>query len=102
MQLYTTDFITGKNIETIGLVTGGSTTTKHVGQDFKAIVKSLVGGEIKVYSKMLDDAQASATLKMIEDAVEMEADAIISVGYSIASIEGSSKVLAYGTAVKFV
>ena len=102
MQLYTTDFITGKNMETIGLVTGGATTTKNVGQDFGASVRKLVGGEVKAYSQMLDDTQANATLKMIEDAKQMGADAIISVGYTIASIEGSSKLLAFGTAVKFV
>ena len=102
MQLYTTDFITGKNIETIGLVTGGATTTKHLGQDFGAAMRKIVGGEVKAYSKMLDETQAQATLSMIEDAKHMGADAIIAVSYSIASIEGSSKLLAFGTAVKFV
>ena len=102
MQLYTTDYITGKNLETIGLVTGGATTTKHLGQDFGAAVRKLVGGEVKAYSRMLDEAQAQATLNMMEDAKHMGADAIVSVGYSIASIEGSSKLLAFGTAVKFV
>ncbi|MCL2376423.1 MAG: YbjQ family protein [Defluviitaleaceae bacterium] len=102
MQLYTTDFITGKNIETIGLVTGGAVQTKHLGQDFMAGVRKLVGGEVGVYSRMQDEAQANATLDMMEDAKAMGADAIICVRYSIASIAGSSKVLACGTAVKFV
>jgi len=102
MQLYTTDFITGKNIETIGLVTGGAVQTKHVGKDFMAGVRKLVGGEVSVYSQMQDEAQAQATLDMMEDAKNMGADAIICIRYSIASIEGSSKLLAFGTAVKFV
>lgn len=102
MQLYTTDFITGKNIETIGLVTGGAVITKHLGKDFLAGVRKIVGGEVAVYSRMQDEAQAQATLDMMEDAKQMGADAIIAIGYSIASIEGSSKLLAYGTAVKFV
>ena len=102
MQLYTTDFITGKNIETIGLVTGGAVITKHLGRDFLAGVRKIVGGEVTVYSRMQDEAQAQATLDMMEDAQQMGADAIIAIGYSIASIEGSSKLLAYGTAVKFV
>ena len=102
MQLYTTDFITGKNIETIGLVTGGAVQTKHIGNDFMAGVRKLVGGEVSVYSKMQDEAQAQATLDMMEDAKDMGADAIICIRYSIASIEGSSKILAFGTAVKFV
>ena len=100
MQLYTTDFVTGKNIETIGLVTGGAVITKHIGKDFLAGVRKIVGGEVAVYSKMQDEAQA--TLDMMEDATRMGADAIICIRYSIASIEGSSKLLAYGTAVKFV
>jgi len=102
MQLYTTDFVSGKNIQTIGLVTGGAVQTKHLGQDFKAGVRKLIGGEVNVYSKMQDEAQAQATLDMMEDAKEMGADAIICVRYSIASIAGSSKILASGTAVKFV
>jgi len=102
MQLYTTDFITGKNIETIGMVTGGAVQTKHLGRDFMAGVRKLVGGEVLVYTQMQDEAQAQATLNMLEDAQRMGADAIICIRYSIASIEGSSKVLAYGTAVKFV
>ena len=102
MQLYTTDFITGKNIETIGMVTGGAVQTKHVGQDFMASVRKLVGGEVNVYSRMQDEAQAQATLDMMEDAKNMGADAIICIRYSVASIAGSSKLLAFGTAVKFV
>ena len=102
MQLYTTAFITGKNIETIGLVTGGAVQTKHLGKDFMAGVRKIVGGEVSIYSNMQDEAQAQATLDMMEDAKNMGADAIICVGYSIASIEGSSKILAFGTAVKFV
>ena len=102
MQLYTTDFITGKNIETIGLVTGGAVQTKHIGKDFMAGMRKLAGGEVTVYSKMQDEAQAQATLAMAEDAKAMGADAIICIRYSIASIEGSSKLLAFGTAVKFV
>ena len=102
IQLYTTDFVTGKNIETLGLVSGGAVQTKHIGKDVLAGVRKLVGGEVTVYSKMQDEAQAQATMDMIEDAKSMGADAIISVRFGIASIEGSSKVLAYGTAVKFV
>jgi uncharacterized protein YbjQ (UPF0145 family) len=102
MQLFTTDYITGKNIETIGLATGGATTTKHLGNDIGASLRKLVGGEVKAYSRMLDETQAQATLNMIEDAKQMGADAIVAVRYSIASIEGSSKLLAFGTAVKFV
>jgi len=102
MQLYTTDFITGKNFETIGMVTGGAVQTKHLGQDFRAVGRKLIGGEVTVYSRMLDEAQGQATLDMMEDAKEMGADAIICIRYSAASIEGSSKILAYGTAVRFV
>jgi len=61
-----------------------------------------VGGEVNVYSRMQDGAQAQATLDMMEDAKEMGADAIICIRYSIASIAGSSKLLAFGIAVKFV
>ena len=102
MQLYTTDFITGKNLETIGMVTGGAVQTKHLGKDFMAVARKIVGGEVAVYSQMQDEAQAQATLDMMEDAQNMGADAIICIRYSVASIEGSSKIMAFGTAVKFV
>jgi uncharacterized protein YbjQ (UPF0145 family) len=102
MNLYTTDFITGKNIETIGMVTGGAVQTKNIGQDFRAGIRKLVGGEVTTYSKMQDEAQAQATLDMMEDAKAMGADAIICIRYSIGTIAESSKVFAFGTAVKFV
>jgi len=102
MQLYTTDFVSGKNVETLGMVTGGAVQTKHLGQDFRALGRKLIGGEVTVYSKMQDEAQAQATQDMIEDAQAVGADAIICVRYAIASIAESSKVLAFGTAVKFV
>jgi uncharacterized protein YbjQ (UPF0145 family) len=102
MQLNTTDFVSGRNIETIGLVTGGAVITKNVGQDFIAGVRKIVGGEVSQYSRMQDEAQVQATLSMMEDAKEMGADAIICIRYSIGSIEGSSKLLAFGTAVKYV
>ena len=102
MQLYTTDFITGKNITTIGMVKGAAVQTKHVGKDFVASFKKIAGGEVSEYSQMLEESQAKATLNLINEAQRLGADAVVGIRYSIASLEGSSMTLAAGTAVKVV
>ncbi|NLY43419.1 MAG: YbjQ family protein [Clostridiaceae bacterium] len=102
MILVNTDFITGKELETLGLVRGSTIQSKHLGKDILAGLKTLVGGELKAYSEMLNEARAIATKRMIQEAEKLGADAIINVRYSSSSVmQSAAEVLAYGTAVRF-
>ena len=102
MILVNTDYITGKELEMLGLVKGSTIQSKHIGKDIGASFKTLVGGELQAYTQMLDEARALATKRMVAKAEELGADAIINVRYSSASVmQGAAEVLAYGTAVCF-
>ena len=102
MLLVTTDKIEGKEIkETIGIVRGEIVQSKHLGKDFMAGVKTLVGGEIKGYTEIISEARQLATERMINEAKGIGADAIIGVRYgSTAVMQGAAEIIAYGTAVK--
>ena len=103
MKIYTTNYITGKNLETLGLVEGSTVQSKHIGRDIAASFKTIVGGELKGYTEMMNDARKKATDRMIEKAEALGADAIICVRYaSSAVMDGAAEVMAYGTAVKFI
>ena len=103
MKIYTTDYITGKNLETLGLVEGSTVQSKHIGRDLAASFKTIVGGELKGYTEMMNEARKVATARMIEQAEAMGADAIIAVRYfSSAVMDGAAEIMAYGTAVKFI
>ncbi len=103
MKLYTTDYITGKQFETLGLVEGSTVQSKHIGRDIAASFKTIVGGELKGYTEMMNDARKKATARMIEQAEMMGADAIVCVRYaSSAVMDGAAEIMAYGTAVKFI
>ncbi len=102
MILVNTDFISGKEIETITLVKGSTIQAKHVGKDFMAGLKTIVGGEIHGYTEMMNEARAIATKRMVQDAESYGADAIINVRYATSQVmQGAAEVMAYGTAVKF-
>ena len=103
MKIYTTDDITGKNLETLGLVEGSTVQSKHIGRDLAASFKTIVGGELKGYTEMMNEARKVATARMIEQAEAMGADAIIAVRYSSSAVmDGAAEIMAYGTAVKFI
>ncbi len=103
MILVNTDYINGKEIEMLGLVKGSTIQTKNVGHDITQSFKTLVGGELKAYNDMMNDARALATKRMVQEAESLGADAIVNVRYSTSSImAGAAEVMAYGTAVKFV
>ena len=103
MILATTETITGKNCETIGLVSGNTIQSKHMFSDMGQGFKTIVGGELKSYTEMMNKSRAIATQRMIEQAEQMGADAIVCVRYTSASVmQQAAEVLAYGTAVKFV
>ncbi|MDR0522149.1 MAG: YbjQ family protein [Planctomycetaceae bacterium] len=102
MILVNTDFITGEELETLGLVKGSTIQSKNLGRDITQALKSLFGGELKTYTKMMDEARALATERMTEDAKKLGADGIVNIRYASASVtHNAAEVIAYGTAVKF-
>lgn len=103
MILVTTDYITGKELEMLGLVRGSTIQTKNIGKDLGQMLKTVVGGELKAYNEMMNEARALATKRMTEEAEKLGADAIVNIRYvSAAVMQGAAEVIAYGTAVKFV
>ena len=103
MKLYNIDYIPGQNIEALGLVRGAVVQSKNFGKDFMAGMKTLVGGEIKGYTEMLNEARAIATKRMVDEAEALGADAVVNVRYgSSAIMQGAAEIVAYGTAVKIV
>lgn len=102
MKLLSINHIPGAEYEALGIVKGAVVQTKNFGKDFMAGMKTLVGGEIKGYTEMLNEARAIATKRMVDEAEELGADAVIGVTYgSSAVMQGAAEVIAYGTAVKF-
>lgn len=103
MILVNTDYISGKELEMLGLVKGSTIQSKHIGKDITQSFKTLVGGELKAYNDMMNEARALATKRMVAEAEAMGADAIVNIRYASASVmAGAAEVMAYGTAVRFV
>ena len=103
MILVNTDFISGKDIQTLSIVKGSMIQTKHLGKDIMAGFKTIVGGELTGYSEMINEARALATKRMVEEAEELEADGVINIRYASSMVmQGAAEMLVYGTAVKFV
>lgn len=101
MKLLSINYIPGTEFEALGIVKGAVVQTKNFGKDFMAGMKTLVGGEIKGYTEMLNEARAIATKRMVDEAEALGADAVIGVTYgSSAVMQGAAEVIAYGTAVK--
>lgn len=102
MLLLNIDHIPGKEIEALSIVKGTVVQAKNFGKDFMAGMKTLVGGEIEGYTQMLNEARQLATKRMVDEATELGADAVISIRYTSASImQGAAEITAYGTAVKY-
>ena len=102
MIVVTTEFITGKELETLTLVKGSTVHSKNIGKDIMSSLKTIVGGEIKDYTEMMNEARAIATKRMIDEAQTLGADAVVCVRYSSSNVmQGASELMAYGTAVKF-
>lgn len=103
MILVNTDFITGKNIETLSIVKGSTIQSKHMGKDIMSGLKTMVGGELTSYTEMMNEARAIATKRMVAEAEALGADGIVNIRYaSSAVVQGAAEVIAYGTAVKFI
>jgi uncharacterized protein YbjQ (UPF0145 family) len=103
MKLVSIDTYPGKEIEVLGMVKGTIVQTKNVGRDFMAGMKTLVGGEIVGYTEMLNEARQIATKRMVDEAEQLGADAVIGIKFvSSMVMQGAAEILAYGTAVKFI
>lgn len=103
MILVNTNYITGKTLETIALVKGSTIQSKNIGRDITQSFKTIIGGELKAYTEMMNEARDLATDRMIKEAEKLQADAIINVRYTTSSVvQGAAEILVYGTAVKFI
>ena len=102
MILVNTDYISGKELEMLGLVKGSTIQSKNIGHDITQGLKTIVGGELEAYNEMMNDARALATKRMVAEAEKMGADAVVNIRYASSAImQGAAEVIAYGTAVKF-
>ena len=103
MLLLNIDYIPGKEFEVLSLVKGTVVQSKNFGKDFMAGMKTLVGGEIVGYTEMLVEARQIATKRMVDEAEEMGADAVLNIRYGSSSImQSAAEIVAYGTAVKYI
>ena len=103
MILVNTDYISGKELEMLGIVKGSTIHSKHIGKDISQAFKTLVGGELTAYNEMMNEPRAIATKRMVAEAEAMGADAIVNIRYASAAVmQGAAEVIAYGTAVKFI
>ncbi|MFZ5966637.1 MAG: YbjQ family protein [Bacillota bacterium] len=102
MILVNSNEIAGKEIvETLSLVKGSTIRAKHIGKDIVAGLRHIVGGELKEYTEMIEEARKIATGKMVKEAEDLGADAVISVRFSTTAVmQGAAEIMIYGTAVK--
>ena len=102
MVIVNTDYIAGKELEMLGKVKGSTIQSKNIGHDIGQGFKTLVGGELKSYTEMMNEARALATSRMVEEAEKLGADAVVNVRFASAAVmAGAAEVMAYGTAVRF-
>jgi len=102
MNISTTDNIPGKIItESLGIARGSTVRTRNAVKDIMAALKNIIGGEVSEYTKLQADAREEALQRMITDAENLGADAIVCVRFQTSvMMAGASELLAYGTAVK--
>ncbi|MFP3953252.1 MAG: YbjQ family protein [Candidatus Bipolaricaulota bacterium] len=102
MRLSTTGNIVDREIEeTLGLVRGNTIRARNVGRDILAGLRNIIGGEIKDYTQMLSDAREEAISRMVDEANDLGADAVIEVRFTTSqTMGGAAEILVYGTAVK--
>lgn len=102
MTILNIDHIPGKEVEALGLVKGSVVYSKNFGRDFLSAMKTLVGGEITDYTKMLEEARQIAIGRMVKDAETQGADAVLNLRFASSSVmQGAAEVIAYGTAVRY-
>ncbi|MBR1765419.1 MAG: YbjQ family protein [Bacteroidales bacterium] len=102
MKLVSVETLQGCNYEELGVVTGSTIQSKNMFSDLGQGLKSIVGGELKSYTGMMERAREQATQRMVDQAVKMDADAIIGLRYTTSAIMAqAAEVLVYGTAIKY-
>ncbi|PIN93572.1 hypothetical protein COU54_02745 [Candidatus Pacearchaeota archaeon CG10_big_fil_rev_8_21_14_0_10_31_24] len=103
MIVTSTETVPGKNIKKVlGVVKGSTVRAKNIGRDILAGFKNMIGGEIKSYTDLLSQAREEAYNRMVNEANNLEADAIVNVRFMTSAVaQGAAEMLAYGTAVKF-
>ena len=96
------DAVPGKRIiEHFGVVQGSTVRARHAGADFAAGLKNLVGGELRGYTKLLEDARAEALARMTKQAEQLGANAVINIRFATSAItQGAAELMAYGTAIR--
>jgi len=101
MYLSTSNEIAGKRIvRHVGLVKGNTVRARHLGRDIMAVLRNIVGGEVTDYTKMMAESREQALDRMIEEAQNLGANAIIHIDFATSSIMGgASEIMAYGTGV---
>lgn len=101
MLLSNLELIPNRTIaEHLGVVQGSTVRSKHVGRDIMSSLKNVVGGELKAYTELMNEARLQATNRMVEQAEQLGANAILNVRYVTTAITaGAAEILAYGTAV---
>lgn len=103
MTLTNTDYISGRELETLGLVKGSTIRSRHLGSDIMAALKTIVGGELTGYGDMINEARSIATKRMVEEAEALGADGVVNIRYATSSVaSNAAEVLVYGTAVKII
>lgn len=101
MLLTTIETVPGRTIvEHYGLVSGSTVRAKHFGRDLMAGLKNIVGGELKGYTELLQESRAEALARMVQQAEQLGANAIVNVRFATSSVaQGASELYVYGTAV---
>ena len=102
MIISTTEKVPGKEIsEILGIARGSTVRARNIGRDIFAALKNIIGGEIEEYTKLQAQSREQAMQRMIKDAQNLDADAIVNVRLTTSMVmQGASEILAYGTAVK--
>ena len=102
MLIATTETIAGHDItQTLGLVRGNTIRARHVGRDITAALRTLVGGAVPEYTKMVAESREQALDRMVAEAESLGADAVVAVRFPTSVItSGAAELLAVGTAVK--
>lgn len=102
MMVTTTENLPGRDVkEILGVVFGVCVQTKHLGKDLRAAGRTIIGGESRPYTELMEEARRTAMQRMIEDANKLGADAVIGMRYATAqTMAGAAEIIAFGTAVK--
>lgn len=104
MMVATTENLPGRDVkEVLGIVFGSCVQTKHIGKDIRAGLRTVVGGEAKSYTELMEEARRKAMQRMIDDAKKLGADAIVGMRYATAqTMHGAAELIAFGTAVRIL